>query len=50
MKVKKDNLPTYLVADVKKISRVCPLYKKKFQNNLSYFYQHEKFDYCNPNL
>ena len=38
MKVKKDNLPTYLVADVKKISRVCPLYKKKFQNNLSYFY------------
>ena len=38
MRVKKDNTPTYLVADIKKISKVCSFHKKKFQNNLNYFY------------
>jgi nucleoside-diphosphate-sugar epimerase len=35
---KKLNVPTYLVADTKKISKVCNLYKRKFKNNLKYFY------------
>ena len=38
MRVKKDNIPTYLVADIKKISKVSSFHKKKFQNNLNYFY------------
>ncbi len=37
--VKSDyNLPTYLIANIKKISKVCPFPKKKFRNNLNFLY------------
>ena len=35
---KKINLPTYLIADIKKISKISNLYKKTFRNNLKYFF------------
>ena len=38
IKDKKKNFPTYLIADIKKISRICILHKRKFKNNLKYFY------------
>ena len=38
MKINKNFSPTYLVADIKKISRICNFNKKKFKDNLSYFY------------
>ena len=38
IKTKKKFLPTYLIADIKKISRICILHKKKFKNNLNFFY------------
>ena len=34
----KYNSPTYLIANIKKISRVCTLPKMKFKNNLKYLY------------
>ena len=38
VKTKKLSLPTYLVADIKKISNICFFVKRKFRNNLNYFY------------
>ena len=38
VKIKDVILPTYLVADIKKISSICIFNNKKFKNNLNYFY------------
>ena len=37
-KTKKKVSPTFLIADIKKISRIYNFSKKNFRNNLSYFY------------
>ena len=37
-KTKKKNLPSFLIADIRKISRICNLRKKNFGGNLKYFY------------
>ena len=38
IKTKKINLPTYLIANIKKLSKVYSLPKRQFKNNLKYFY------------
>ena len=38
MKTNDNTHPTYLVADVKKITKNCNINKLKFKNNLNYFY------------
>ena len=38
LKDKKKNSPTFLISDIKKISKVCNVRIKKFKNDLKYFY------------